>query len=78
MVCGGLCLIHPRGLHLPHCGEGNRLGDVQDGSGPAHCALHEDSQFVETAETFPTHPLHTPVGGGRLLFGNNFETHWIS
>lgn len=69
MVCGGLCLVHPRGLHLSHCGEGNRLGDVQDSAGPAHRALHEDPQFAEAAETLPAHPLHTPMGGGRLLSG---------
>lgn len=69
MVCGGLCLVHPSGLHLSHCGEGNRLRDVQDRPGPAHRALHEDPQFAEAAETLPAYPLHTPVGGGKLLFG---------
>lgn len=68
LVYRGLCFLHTCGLYLPHCGEGHRLGGVQNGPGVAHRSVHEDPQPAAPPQAVQTHPLHPPVGGGTQIF----------
>lgn len=68
LVRGGLHLLHPRGLHLPHCGDTHRFRFLQDGARSADRTLHEDPQSAAAAAALAAHTLHSPVGGGEWTF----------
>lgn len=63
LVPCGLCVIHPCGLHLPDGGQSG-LGGLQDSPSAADRPFYQNPEPAPAAPPVPTHPLHSPVGGG--------------